>query len=70
MQIWPDNIEEFQDPDTRPDIICNSLQIEEKFDPFREYPELFPKKKSLKLPPLRQPMEIMQHKIKILPEST
>jgi len=70
MQTWPDNIEEFQDPDAGPDIICNSLQIEEKFDPFKEFSHLFPKKKPLKLLPLRQPMEIMQHKINIIPEST
>jgi len=68
--VTPDNIEEYQDLNAGPDITCNLLQIEERFDPLKEYPHLFPEKKPLKLPPLRQPMEIMQHQINIIPEST
>jgi len=70
QQIWPDDIEEFIDPEAEPNIICNSLQIEDKFNSFKEYPYLFPQKKPLMLPPLRKPMEIMQHKINVIPEST
>ena len=70
QQIWPNDIEQLSDPEEKPDIICNSLQIEDKFNPFKEYSYLFPEKKPLILPLLRKPMEIMQHKINVIPEST
>jgi len=48
------------------DLICNTLTIQQRFDPYSEFPHLFPTEKPTELPPLREPMEIMQHKIEVM----
>jgi len=48
------------------DLICNHLTIQQGFDPYSEFPHLFPKEIPTELPPLREPMEIMQHKIEVI----
>jgi hypothetical protein len=48
-------------------IICNAIHIGQGFNPFAEFPELFPDKKPTALPPYREPYEIMQHKIEPKP---
>src|SRR5207302_6250073 len=55
--------EEGQDPcmDSIDSVICNNLSIE--FDPYQEFPELFPEKTPTALPPIRYPYDIMQHRI-------
>ena len=37
------------------------------YDPVAEFPELFPKQKPTELPPLREPLEIMEHRIDVIP---
>ena len=48
------------------DLICNTLTIQQRFDPYSEFPHLFPTEKPTELPPLREPMEIMQHKMEVI----
>jgi len=48
------------------DLICNHLTIQQGFDHYSEFPHLFPTEKPTELPPLREPMEIMQHKIELI----
>jgi len=55
---------------SEPNITCNYIQVEEKWDPIKEFPHLFPDKKPLSLPPLRYPLNHMQHYIKVRPGST
>jgi len=42
------------------------MQVEEKWDPIKEFPYRFPDKKHLSLPPLRYPLNHMQHHIKVM----
>jgi len=68
-ETWPDSDYE---PGPHPvmyesrDLICNYLTIQQGFDPYSEFPHLFLTEKPTELPPLREPMEIMQHKIEIM----
>jgi len=55
---------------SEPNITCNYMQVQEKWDPIKEFPYLFPDKKPLSLPPLRYPLNHMQHHIKVIPRST
>jgi len=48
------------------DLICNHLTIQQGFDPYSEFPHLFPTEKPTELPPLREPMEIIKHKIEVI----
>jgi len=48
------------------DLIYNALTIQQGFDPYSEFPQLFPTEKPTELPPLIEPMEIMQHKIEVI----
>jgi len=48
------------------DLICNHLTLQKGFDAYSEFPHLFPTEKPTELPPLREPMEIMQYKIEII----
>jgi len=48
------------------DLICNHLTIQQEFDSYSEFPHLFPTEKPTELPLLREPMEIMQHKIEVI----
>jgi len=48
------------------DEICNHISIQQGFDSYFEFPHLFPTEKPTELPPLREPMEIIQHKIEIM----
>jgi len=48
------------------DLICNALTIQQGFDPYSEFPHLFLPEKPTELPLLKEPMEIMQHKIKVI----
>jgi len=48
------------------DLICNHLTIQQGFDPYSAFPHLVPTEKPTELPPLREPMEIMQHKIEVI----
>jgi len=48
------------------DLICNHLTIQQGFDPYQEFPHLFPIEKPRELLPLREPIEIIQHKIKVI----
>jgi len=48
------------------DLICNHLTIQQGFDPYSEFPHLLPTEKPTELPPLREPMEFMQHKIEVI----
>jgi len=48
------------------DMICNHISIQQGFDPYSEFPHLFLTEKPTELPPLRETMEIMQHKIEIM----
>ena len=48
------------------DLICNTLTIQQGFDPYSEFPHLFPTEKHTELPPLREAIEIMQHKIEVI----
>jgi len=42
-----------------PNITCNFMQVEDKWDPINEFPHLFLDKKPLSLPPLRYPLNHM-----------
>jgi len=55
---------------SEPNITCNFMQVEDKWHPIKEFPHLFPDKKPLSLPPLRYPLNHMQHHIKVRPGST
>ena len=48
------------------DLICNYLTIQQGFDPYSEFSHLFPTEKPTELPPLREPIEIMQYKIEVI----
>jgi len=74
--INPESWETWSDSDYEPgpdpvmyeggDLICNHLTIQQGFDPYSESPHLFPTEKPTELPPLREPLEIMQHKIEVI----
>jgi len=51
---------------SEPNIICNYMHVEDKWDPIKEFPHLFPDKKPLNLPPLRYPLHLIQHHIKVV----
>ena len=40
------------------------------FSLIQEFPHLFPEKKPTALPPLREPAEIMQHRVELIPGAT
>jgi len=75
-EINPGSWETWSDSDYEPgpdpvmyesgDLICNHLTIQQGFDPYSEFPHLFTTEKPTELPPLREPMEIMQHKIEVI----
>jgi len=48
------------------DLICNHITIQQGFDPYSEFPHIFPTEKPTELPPLREPLEIMRHKIEVI----
>jgi len=48
------------------DLICNHLTILQGFNPYSKFPHLFPIEKPIELQLLREPMEIMQHKIEVI----
>jgi len=48
------------------DLICNHLTLQQGFDPSLEFPHLFPTEKPTELLPLREPIEIIQHKIEVI----
>ena len=50
-------------------VISNALTIVTIYHPTKEFPQLFSGEKPTELPPLRYPMEIMQHRIDVIPES-
>jgi len=51
------------------DLIYNHLTIQPGFDPYSEFPHLFPPDKPTELLPLRELMEIMQYKIEVIEEA-
>ena len=61
-----DNIETSSEvgPDS---IVTNALSTLLMYDPVAEFPELFPEDKLTELPPLREPLEIMQYRIDVIP---
>jgi len=75
-EINPGSWETWSDSDYEPgpdpvmyeggDLICNHLTIQQGFDPYSEFPYLFLTEKPTELPPLREPMEIMQYKIEVI----
>ena len=50
-------------------VTCNALTTLTMYDPTKEFPELFADEVPTELPALRYPMEIMQHRIDIIPNS-
>ena len=42
-------------------IVTNASSTLVMYNPVAEFPELFPEEKPTELPPLREPLEIMQH---------
>jgi len=55
---------------SEPNITCNFMHVEDKWNPIKEFPHVFPEQKPLSLPPLRYPLNYMQHHIKVRPGST
>ena len=50
-------------------IVTNALSILVRYDPAAEFAELFSKEKPTGLRLLREPREIMQHRIDVIPKS-
>ena len=50
-------------------IVTNALSTLVMYDPVVAFPELFPQEKLTELPPLREPLDIMQHRIDVIPNS-
>ena len=50
-------------------IVTNALSTLIIYDPVAEFPELVPEEKPTELPPLRQPLEIKQHRIDVISNS-
>ena len=50
-------------------VTCNILTTLIMYDLTKEFPELFPDEKPTELPLLTYPMEIMQHRIDVIPAS-
>ena len=50
-------------------IVTNALSIMVMYAPVAEFSELFRKEKSSKLHTLREPLEIMQQRIDVIPNS-
>jgi len=75
-EINPESWETWSDSDYKPrpdpvmyegrDLICNHLTIQQGFDPYSEFPHLFPTEKPTELLLLRELMEIMQYKIEVI----
>ena len=63
-----DNIESTDEVGPDP-VTCNTLTTLTMYDPTKEFPELFPDETPTELPPLRYPMEILQHRIDVIPDS-
>ena len=63
-----DNIESTEEVGPDP-VTCNALTTLTMYDPTKEFPKLFPDEKPTELPPLRYTMEIMQHRIDVIPNS-
>ena len=63
-----DNIEPSREVGPDP-IVTNASSILVRYDPVAEFPELFLAEKPTELPPLRGPLEIMLHRIDVIPNS-
>ena len=50
-------------------LTCNALPTLTRYDPAKEFPELFPAGKPTELHTLRYHMEIMQDRIDVIPDS-
>ena len=50
-------------------IVTNTSSTLVIYNPVAEFPELFPEEKPTELPTLREPLEIMQHRIDVIPNS-
>ena len=50
-------------------IVTNALSTLVMYDPVAEFPELFPEEKPTELSSIREPLEIMQHRIDVIPKS-
>ena len=50
-------------------IVTNALLTLVMYDPVAEFPELFAEEKATELPPPREPLESIQHRIYIIPHS-
>jgi len=48
------------------ELICNALTTQQGFDPYTEFSHLFRTEKPTELPPLREAIAIMQHKIEVI----
>ena len=62
------NIESTEEVGPDP-VTCNALTTLIMYDPTEEFPELFPDEKPTELSTLRYSMEIMQHRIDVIPDS-
>ena len=63
-----DNSESTKEVGTTP-VTCNALTTRTMYDTIKQFPELFPEAKPTELPILRYSMEIMQHRIDVIPAS-
>ena len=63
-----DNTESTEEVGPDP-VRCNALTTLTMYDPIKEVPELFREAKPTQLPLFRYPMEIMQHRIDVIPDS-
>ena len=63
-----DNIESTDEVGPDP-VTCNARTTLTMYDPTKKFPEVFPDVKPTELPPLRYPMEIMLHRIDVIPDS-
>ena len=63
-----DNMEPSREVGRDP-IVSNELLCLLMYDPGAEFPKLFPEKKPTELPTLSEALEIMQHRINVIPNS-
>ena len=50
-------------------VTCNALRTHIMYDTTKQFPELFAEEKPTQLLPLRHAMEIMKHRIDLIPDS-